>query len=86
MSTAVIGSAAIPMVVLVWIIRIGMTPPSDQRLLSNFDKHEATFNALIDMLETDGDLVTVDDNWTDPEHPQTIGVSPARVTTYRLTL
>ncbi len=54
-STAVIGSAAIPMVVLVWIIRIGMTPPSDQSLLSNFDKHEATFNALIDMLETDGD-------------------------------
>jgi len=63
-STAVIGSAAIPMVVLVWIIRIGMTPPSDQRLLSNFDKHEATFNALIDMPETDGDLVTVDENWT----------------------
>jgi len=85
-STAVIGSAAIPMVVLVWIIRIGMTPPSDQSLLSNFDKHEATFNALIDMLETDRDFVTVGENWTDPEHPQTIGVSPARVTTYRLML
>ena len=63
-----------------------MTPPSDQSLLSNFDKHEATFNALIDMLETDRDFVTVGENWTDPEHPQTIGVSPARVTTYRLTL
>jgi hypothetical protein len=63
-----------------------MTPPSDQRLLSNFDKHESTFNKLIGMLETDGGLVRVDEDWTDPEHPGTIGVSPARVTTYRLML
>ena len=86
LSTAVISGAAILMVVLVWIIRIGMTPPSDQRLLSNFDKHESTFNKLIDMLETDGDLVRVDENWTDPEHPATIGVPPARIATYRLLL
>jgi hypothetical protein len=82
-SSAVIGSAAILMVLLVWIIRVGMTPPSDQRLLSNFDKHEATFNTLIEMLKTDGDLIRVDENWTEPKHPETIGVSPARIANYR---
>src|SRR4030095_10219009 len=68
---------------LVWIIRIGMAPPSDQRLLSNFDKHEATFNKLIEMLKTDRDLIRVDENWTEPKHPETVGVSPARIANYR---
>ena len=57
LSSAVIGSAAILMVLLVWTIRIGMTPSSDQRLPSNFDKHEATFITLIEMLKTDRDLI-----------------------------
>ena len=82
-SSAVIGSAAILMVLLVWTIRIGMTPSSDQRLLSNFDKHEATFITLIEMLKTDRDLIRVDENWTEPKDPETIGVSPARIAKYR---
>jgi hypothetical protein len=83
LSTAVISSAAILMVLLVWIIRIGITPPSDQRLLSNFDKHEATFDKLIEMLKTDRNLIRVDQDWTEPKDPETIGVSPARITSYR---
>jgi len=83
LSSAVIGSAAILMVLLVWTIRIGMTPSSDQRLLSNFDKHEATFITLIEMLKTDRDLIRVDENWTEPKDPETIGVSPARMAKYR---
>ena len=83
LSTAVISSAAILIVLLVWIIRIGMTPPSDQRLMSNFDKHEATFSKLIEMLKTERDLIRVDQDWTEPKDPKTIGVSPARITTYR---
>ena len=83
LSTVVVSNAAILMVLLVWIIRIGMTPPSDQRLLSNFDKHEATFNKLMEMLKTDRDLIRVDQDWTEPKNPETIGVSPARITRYR---
>ena len=83
LSSAVISSAAILMALLVWIIRIGMAPPSDQRLLSNFDKHEAAFNKLIEMLKTDRDLIRVDENWTEPKHPETVGVSPARIANYR---
>jgi hypothetical protein len=83
LSSATIGSAAILMGLLVWTIRIGMMPPSDQRLLSNFDKHEATFVTLIEMLKTDRDLIRVDENWTEPKDPKTIGVSPARIAKYR---
>jgi hypothetical protein len=60
-----------------------MTPPSDERLLSNFDKHEATLNVLIEMLKTDRDLVRVAEDWTRPENPETIGVSAVRISTYR---
>lgn len=69
--------------VLFWIVRIGMTPPSDQRLLANFDRHEATFNALIEMLKADEGLVRVDEDWTDPKNPETIGVSATRISIYR---
>ena len=83
LSSAVVSIAATLMVLLVWAIRIGMTPPSDQRLLSNFDKHEAIFNKVIEMVKTDRDLIRVDENWTEPKDLETIGVSPARIANYR---
>lgn len=83
-SLAVASSTVLILIgALFWIVRIGMTPPSDRKLLSNFDKYEATFNKLIEMLKTDGDLIRVDEDWTNPEHPDTIGVSPARIVEYR---
>jgi hypothetical protein len=84
MTLGVVLSGTITLIgVLAWTLRMGTTPPSDQKLLSNFHRHEATFNQLIEMLKTDGDLIRVDEDWTNPEHPETIGVSPARVTEYR---
>jgi MFS family permease len=68
---------------MVWTLRLGSVPPTDEKLLSNFDKHEATFNKLIDMIKTDSELIRVDEDWTNPEHPETIGVSPARIAAYR---
>jgi hypothetical protein len=83
-SLAVASSAVLILIGgLFWIVRVGTTPPSDRKLLSNFDKHEATFNKLIEMLKTDGDLIRVDEDWTNPEHPDTVGISPARIVEYR---
>jgi MFS family permease len=83
-SLAVATSALVIMIgALLSIVRYGLTPPSDEKLLANFELHEATFNELIEMLKADQDLIRVDENWTHPEHPETIGVSQARVSAYR---
>jgi len=79
----VISGTIILIGLLVWTVRIGSTPPSDQKLLSNFDKHEAIFNKLIDMINIDRDLIRVDEDWTDPKNPETIGVSASRISIYR---
>jgi hypothetical protein len=83
-SLAVASSAVIILIgVLSWIVRIGMTPPSDQKLLANFEDHEAAFNELIEMLKADQDLIRVDEDWTNPENPEIIGISAGRIGTYR---
>lgn len=58
-------------------------PPSDSKLLSHFERHEATFNQIIQMLQKDKELRRIDENWTSPENPETIGVSPNRLAEYR---
>ncbi|HEY2680665.1 MAG TPA: hypothetical protein VGI59_05025 [Candidatus Udaeobacter sp.] len=65
------------------VVRSGMTAPSDQKLLANFERHEATFNALIEMLNADEGLIRVDEDWTDPKSPAAIAVSSTRIATYR---
>ena len=35
------------------------------------------------MIKTDGDLVRLDEDWTDPKNPEAIGISPARISIYR---
>ncbi len=57
--------------------------PSDDALLHNFHRHEAEFEQLLVMLRTDNKLERVDNTWTRPEDPATIGVTAARVDTYR---
>jgi hypothetical protein len=58
-------------------------PPSDRVLLAHFERHEATFRRAVQMAEADKKLLRVDDTWTEPHQPQTIGVSAARVAEYR---
>ncbi len=83
-SLAVASSAVLILIgVLFWIVKSGMTPPSDQKLLANFEHYEATFKDLIEMLKADKGLIRVDEDWTEPKAPETIGVSPARISTYR---
>ena len=57
--------------------------PSDHQLINNFHRNVTTFNELALMAEADKGLTRVDDNWTDPSDPQTIGISQARIARYR---
>ena len=56
---------------------------TDQVLLQNFKRHEADFEGLLTMLRTDKKLVRVDDTWTRPDDPSSIGVTPERIKSYR---
>lgn len=67
-----------------WILTSGDIPhKSDEELIANFKAHEAQFNQLLEMVLADKALRRVDDDWTDPKDPQTIGISPERIAAYR---
>ncbi|MBS1708084.1 MAG: ABC transporter permease [Armatimonadetes bacterium] len=58
-------------------------PPLDDQLIANFNEHRDTFEKLLQMTATDSRLLRVDENWTDPRDPGSIGVSSDRIETYR---
>jgi hypothetical protein len=58
-------------------------PPSDDEMIRNLDAHRAVFDRLLTMIREDKGLERVDDDWTRPDDPSTIGVSPARIAEYR---
>ena len=66
-----------------WAVMHSNDPPSDQQLLANFSRHHAEFNQLASMAQVDKGLERVDSDWTRPDDPQTISVSPARIAEYR---
>ncbi len=57
--------------------------PSDDVLLQEFAEHEAEFEKLVAMLRADKKLERVDEDWTRPGDPTSIGVMPARIREYR---
>jgi hypothetical protein len=57
--------------------------PTDAELIQRFQKHRAEFETLRQMVESDKGLLRVDDTWTKPEDPTTIGVSAERIADYR---
>jgi hypothetical protein len=58
-------------------------PPPDRELIANFRQHQGEFEQLAKMLQTDKALTRVDQDWTDPNSPQSIGVSQSRIDEYR---
>jgi hypothetical protein len=58
-------------------------PPSDAAMIRNLERHRAVFEHLIAMIREDKGLERVDDDWTRPDDPATIGVSAARIAEYR---
>jgi len=79
----VVATTAAVVGLLALMLRVDNTPPSDRELLSNFDRHEKTFNQLIEMVKADKELTRVDTDWTNPREPETIGVTAYRITAYR---
>lgn len=55
----------------------------DQEMLDNFARHEKGFEELAAMLRHDKMLVRVDDDWTEPADPATVGVDAERIAEYR---
>lgn len=57
--------------------------PSDQAMITHFRAHRADLEKLVAMIHGDRGLQRVDDNWTRPADPSTIGISAARIDGYR---
>lgn len=57
--------------------------PSDADLLKNFTRNEAGFERLLTMIRADKSLQRVDDTWTRPEDPSSVGIGPDRIQAYR---
>jgi hypothetical protein len=66
-----------------WTMRESLEPASDASMLKHFDRHARLFDALVAMSRQDERLVRVDENWTSPDDPRSIGVSDERLATYR---
>jgi hypothetical protein len=64
----------------IWAVTL---PPSDHQLLDNFRKHRATFDLVLQMAEQDRKLLHITDSWTEPNDPESIHVSPGRISKYR---
>lgn len=58
-------------------------PPTDAAMIAHLATRRAGFEELVAMIEADGGLTRVDDNWTDPRDPATVGVPPDRIADYR---
>lgn len=56
---------------------------SDKEMIQNFHDKQKQFEKLVSMVQTDVRLRRVDDNWTDPSDPATIGISQSRIAQYR---
>lgn len=76
---------------LVLAIYFGLSSPigskiphkTDAEMTANFQNHKSNFEKMLQMIEKDKDLKRVDNTWTLPEDPQTIGVSPERIAEYK---
>ena len=68
---------------LAWIAAGCAPEPKDKDLIKNFQDHREEFEALRAMIIHDKGLRRVDDNWTDPADPMSVGVTPERIAEYR---
>ena len=61
----------------------GQPHQPDAWMIANFQKHKSDFERLRQMILEDKGLNRVDDNWTDPQEPLTIGIKSERIARYR---
>ena len=79
---ALLAVAALALGILA-LIPASNAPPSDEALIRNLAEHRAVFDRLIAMIREDKGLERVDDDWTRPDDPASIGVTPERIAEYR---
>lgn len=70
-------------VALVLMSGCGEAHRSDAALREHFLRHEKAFRELLAMIRSDSKLVRVDQDWTEPSDPASVGVSPERLADYR---
>ena len=58
-------------------------PPPDETLLADFRRNETELNQIVGMIQHDKGLRRVDDTWTMPHNPESVGVTRARLALYR---
>ena len=68
---------------MIWNAQQYQYPPSDQQLLSNFKHNRRTFDILAQMTQADKGLMQVNQDWTQPSDPKTVGISAERIARYR---
>lgn len=73
----------LPLVLLIVAGCAESSHPTDDELLRNFTRHEADFERLLTMIRADRKLERVDDTWTRPDDPSSIGVTSERIKSYR---
>ncbi|HNV68660.1 MAG TPA: hypothetical protein PKO06_03100 [Candidatus Ozemobacteraceae bacterium] len=56
---------------------------SDAALIARFQQQRRSFETLRAMIASDTGLERVDDTWTSPKDPATIGITPQRIAEYR---
>jgi hypothetical protein len=61
----------------------GQPHQSDAQMIANFQKYKSDFERLRQMILEDKGLTRVDDNWTEPRDPLTIGIKSERIAQYR---
>jgi hypothetical protein len=74
---------AIPFLLLIFTCCSKQSHPSDAALIQNFNQREAAFEGLLTMIRADQGLERVDNTWTRPGDPSTIGITPERIRSYR---
>ena len=83
MRAAAFAVLALLAVAFVWSCTLE-GPPSDDAMIRNLEINRGAFDALLAMIREDRGLERVDDEWTRPDDPRTIGVSFKRIAAYSL--
>ncbi|QCK88059.1 hypothetical protein E8L99_21015 [Phreatobacter aquaticus] len=77
------GALVLPALMLGQTRSLAAGAPSDAEMIDNLTKNREAFDELVAMVRADRRLERVDDTWTRPTNPATIGVTPERITLYR---
>jgi len=62
----------------------GQPHKPDSELISKFLSHQPEFEHLISMIQSDRQITRIDDDWTLPSDPSSVGITNARVADYRV--